>query len=55
MYTKEWYKKEWQKAKKARDWYKAVYVIKNNENKELKARIENLEWKIRKVGEKNER
>ena len=49
MYTKDWYRREWQKAKKGRAWYKTVYVITNRENKELKARIANLEYRIKEL------
>jgi hypothetical protein len=54
MYTKDWYRREWQKAKKGRAWYKSVYVITNRENKELKAKIANLEYRIKELEMKYE-
>lgn len=49
MYTKDWYRREWQKAKKGRAWYKAAYSSVVLENEKLKAEIRNLEYQIREL------
>lgn len=42
MYSKDWYKHEYQKAKKSRDWWKSAYLANKNEIKELKREIREL-------------
>lgn len=49
MYTKDWYRREWQKAKKGRAWYKAAYSSVVLGNEKLKAKIRNLEYQIREL------
>ena len=50
QYTKEWYKKAWQREKKRSVWYESAYRAQNSKVKELKTKIVNLEGKIKKEG-----
>ena len=63
MYTKEWYKKAWQREKKRASWYETAYKCQNASRKELEREVNELKSVLHvanaalklKKGEKNGR
>ena len=51
MYTKEWYRANYKKAKKSCAWYKAAYSSQTARIKELECRVRELECKVKEMGE----
>lgn len=47
MYTKEWYRENYKKAKKSCAWYKCVYRLQTARVKELEKRVRELESKVK--------
>lgn len=49
MYTKDWYKDEYQKYKRRARWYELAYKSQTAEVRNLKKRIGELEYKLKKM------
>lgn len=51
MYTKEWYRENYKKAKKSCAWYKVACSSQAARIKELEHRVRELEYKVKEMDE----
>lgn len=54
MYTKDWYKKEYQKYKRRASWYELAYKNQTNKIKNLERKLREIEYKLKEENETQE-